>query len=128
MMSRMGSSTLMMLGATKKSRCKVCGKVFYHTPYHAYHGCCTHKCMRENEKAQTPKSNWVFTPAKLNARIEKCKERIEHYTALADDSNITQKRRNVCMQSVRNWKQKLGEAQEALKLIEKKGEQESESV
>ena len=32
------------------------------------------------------------------------------------------------MRSVRDWKQKLEEAQEALKLIEKKGEQESESV
>ena len=92
-MSRMGSSTLMMLGATKKSRCKVFGKVFYHTAYHAYHGCCSYTCMREDEKAQTSKSNRVFTPAKLNARIEKCKARIEHYTALADDSNITQKRR-----------------------------------
>lgn len=106
---RYGGSRLMMCGATLKSVCRQCGKTFLHTSMHAYRGCCTYGCMREmdrkNEKTKQPRG---WTREKIEKRVEKCRERMAHFRAIAEDPETACTRKKSAAHSYRCWMAELG--------------------
>ena len=118
-----GSSRLMMCGAMREGICKHCGKRYMHTDEHVYKGCCSYTCMRAggyDKLAWGKKANFARNRQKIEEKIDKCLERIDHFQGIADAAKAGTKSRNTALKNVRDWTYKLEEARMMLDEIKRK--------
>lgn len=124
MQRRLGSSSLMAIGIRKKSKCKMCKQVFWHTAEHVYRGCCSYGCMRKMDKENEAKreekrgtKTVISTECAALRRIAKCEERLAFYEKLAEDKTLDQKAHETAKKGAWEWRKKLEDAHVILDML-----------